>query len=174
MKNTIEQISWPIKEVKELLDTATWTIIHGTFSAVSKIMSFVPKWYFLDIVKNNVDKIDKILDEKDLPDVVKKTFNKVKDITDNKSEFWEYFDKLSEREKNIERFKLMLFSVLLLPWWTLIVAWILWNPAMMLYLNAAFLLPKENMPKPVWDLRDSIVNFSKDKYWKMKNLLWIN
>jgi len=50
-----------------------------------------------------------------LPDIVKNTFKKIKDITDDKSEFWEYFEKLSEKEKNIERFKLMLFSIILLP-----------------------------------------------------------
>ena len=126
MKNEIKQITEPINDVKDIVSTATWSVIHVTFSAVNKIMEFVPKWYFLEIVRKNAEKIEKIVDKKDLPDIVKNTFKKIKDITDDKSEFWEYFEKLSEREKNIERFKLMLFSIILLPWGSVIVAGILW------------------------------------------------
>ena len=129
MDNEIKQIIEPINDVKDLLTTATWSVIHVTFSAVSKIMDFVPKWYFLEIVRKNAEKIEKTADKKDLPDIVKNT---------------------------------------------LIVAGILWNPAMIAILNLGFLLPKDYMPKPAGDFRDSVVNFSKDKYGKMRNYLWFS
>ena len=175
----VEEIKEVIKSTDNFVSKLFWDLIHFSSELVIKILQKIPDEKIKNIIDVQREKLLKILDnlieKEDTPDNLKEIYKKSKEYYEvallKNNEYWSYFEKLNEREKNIERFKLLIFSILIIPWWTVIVATILWKPALVLYLNWAFFLPDDKLPQPVQEGKKWVKNFILNIPKKIKEYL---
>ncbi len=176
----IEKTKEVIKNTDTFISKHFWDIIHFSSEFAIKKLQKIPDEKIKEIIEVQREKLLKILDslieDENTPDNLREIYKKSKEyyaivLLKNK-EYWSYFEKLDERAKNIERFKLLIFSILIVPWWTVAVATILWKPALVLYLNGAFFLPDDKLPQPVQKGKRRVQNLISQipkKFFKKKN-----
>ncbi len=174
-----------LKKADEKVSEVTWKIIFFVSKNITKILRNIPKEKLTKFLDENSKKIseiiEKFVEEKWLENIdenpensekLKKIYGQIKKYKAKNKEYWKYFDELDEKEKSIERFKLMLFSILVIPWWATIVAIIIWNPLFILYINWALLLPSSKLPKPVSDTREKVFEVTKGSYKVVKGKIF--
>lgn len=162
-----------IKKTDEYLSKITWNIIFFVSRNIRDILKNMPQEKLTKFLDENSTKISTIIynfvEKEESSEKIKKFYEQIKKYKQKNSEYWKYFDELNEKEKSIESFKLLIFSILLIPWWWIFVATMFWNPALILYFNWAFLLPKSKLPKPVVETREKWINLFKKGWKKIKN-----
>ncbi len=175
MRKALKKWQEALKEWKEIiwklddsLSEKTWDVIHWSFENISQILKIVPKWKIYDFIEKHKNEINKIIKNDKTPKIIKNFYDSNKQIysylNKTKEDYLSYLNNLDEREANIERFKLLLFSILIIPWWTTILIAILWKWAILA--NLAFLFPNKKLPIPAARTKNEIINFFKENNFK--------